>query len=212
VTFAYKIELDAVPGMMIAQSPEDLQTISDDDCAGVIWHREPLDTFQEWIDTLDTEQLPAARLILRPEDVRDAVAKVCGSVNMPEGIECTRLIDDITALSTVFADVMKAPFVRLRLARVTSNACRKFHVDALTARLICTYRGTGTQYGTSKDGADPENIFTAPTGAPIVLRGTKWAEQPKSGLVHRSPPIEGSGETRFVVVIDPVFDPEDEFL
>nr|WP_245926135.1 DUF1826 domain-containing protein [Ascidiaceihabitans donghaensis] len=30
------------------------------------------------------------------------------------------------------------------------------------------------------------------------------------GCLHRSPPIEGSGETRLVLVLDPIFDLEDE--
>jgi len=49
-----------------------------------------------------------------------------------------------------------------------------------------------------------------PTGAPILLRGTLWPEHPRSGLLHRSPPIEGTGETRLVLVLDPVDDPEEE--
>ncbi|ESQ13779.1 MAG: hypothetical protein N838_33160, partial [Thiohalocapsa sp. PB-PSB1] len=51
---------------------------------------------------------------------------------------------------------------------------------------------------------------TVPTGAPILLRGTLWPEQPKSGLLHRSPPIEGSGETRLLLVLDPMDGPEDD--
>lgn len=49
-----------------------------------------------------------------------------------------------------------------------------------------------------------------PTGAPIPLRGTLWPEGPRSGLLHRLPPIEGTGETRLVLVLDPVDDPEEE--
>jgi len=101
---------------------------------------------------------------------------------------------------------MKAPYLRLRVDVVATNACRRFHVDVLTARLICTYRGTGTQYGVSKGGAEPTDIFTVPTGSPIVLRGKLWPEHPSSGLQHRSPPIEGTGETRLVLVLDPVHD------
>jgi len=33
---------------------------------------------------------------------------------------------------------------------------------------------------------------------------------PVWGLLHRSPPIEGTGETRLVLVLDPVIDPEEE--
>ena len=120
------------------------------------------------------------------------------------------LIEDASALAAIFADVMDTPFLRLRFDVVTTNACRKFHIDAVTARLVCTYRGTGTQYGVSEDGHDPEQIVTVPTGSPIVLRGTRWPETPLSGLLHRSPPIAGTGETRLLLVLDPIVDPEEE--
>ena len=120
------------------------------------------------------------------------------------------LQNDIVALAEIFADLMEAPFLRVRLQAVATNACRKFHVDALTARLVCTYRGTGTQYGTSVRDQDPGRVFTVQTGAPILLRGTQWSETPPSGLRHRSPPIEESGETRLLLVLDPITDPETE--
>jgi hypothetical protein len=119
-------------------------------------------------------------------------------------------VDDIAALAEIFAGLMRARWLRLRLDVVTTNACRRFHIDAVTARLVCTYRGTGTQYGISTDGAEPRRIFTVPTGSPIVLRGTLWPEHPRSGLLHRSPPIEGTGETRALLVLDPVDDPGEE--
>jgi hypothetical protein len=80
----------------------------------------------------------------------------------------------------------------------------------VTARLVCTFRGAGTQYGISADGAEPGRIFTVPTGAPIVLRGARWPERPRSGLLHRSHPIEGTDQTRLVLVLDPVDDPQEE--
>ena len=60
--------------------------------------------------------------------------------------------------------------------------------------------------GNSINGADPKHILTVPTGSPMILRGSHWEGQNKQGLLHRSPPIEGSGETRFVVVIDPIYE------
>ena len=79
----------------------------------------------------------------------------------------------------------------------------------MTARLICTYRGPGTQYCISHDHTDPKRFFTVPTGAPILLRGSRWPQRPASGLLHRSPPIEGTGETRLVLVLDPVLNEDD---
>lgn len=198
------------PGLTAVTTPESLSAIHKPGCAAAIWQRQPLPAFQNWIDALPEDQLPRTRTILRPERVAEALETLTEACGTPAGPECDMMIGDIAAMAAIFADVIKAPYLRLRLDVVTTNACRKFHIDALTARLICTYRGTGTQYGTSQDGTDPRRIFTAPTGAPMILRGTLWPERPASGLLHRSPPIEGSGETRLVLVLDPVADLEGE--
>lgn len=201
---------DAAIGVAVADTPEGLAAIHRPGCAAAIWRRQPMPTFQAWIDALDPSDLPRARVFLRPEAVRDAVTQICAASGMPEDAERDRLVDDVAALADTFSDLMRARWLRLRFDVVTTNACRKFHIDAVTARLVCTYRGTGTQYAISPDGADPQKVFTVPTGSPIVLRGTLWPEHPRSGLLHRSPPIEGTGETRAVLVLDPVDDPEEE--
>ena len=204
-------EIVATPvGVGIATTPRGLSAIQDPGCAAAIWQRKPLEGFQTWIDILEPDLLPRTRVVLRPDVVRRAMTEVVESFGLPDVPQRSMLVDDVSALAAVFADVMEAPYLRLRLDVITTNACRKFHVDAVNARLVCTYRGTGTQYGTSSDGAEPENIYTVPTGSPIVLRGTLWPEKPASGLRHRSPPIEGTGETRLVLVLDPIFELEDE--
>lgn len=201
---------DVPPGVRVASSPEELSLIQQQHCAAAIWQRHPLPTFQRWIDELDPDLLPCARLITRPDRIPDAVREVCDSTGTPDCAERNRLIDDVGALASIFAGLMRPPWLRLRFDVVDTNACRKFHVDAVTARLICTYRGTGTEYGTGQNQEDPKRIFTVPTGSPILLRGSLWPEQPASGLLHRSPPIEGTGETRLLLVLDPVSDSQDE--
>jgi hypothetical protein len=208
--FARTVPDAATAAVGVADMPESLSSIRHPECAAAIWQRTPMSTFQAWIDALPPEQLPKARMILRPERIRDALADIMGVCDTPDCPERALLTDDAAAIAAIFARVMDAPYLRLRLDVITGNACRKFHIDAVTARLVCTYRGTGTQYGFSRDNTEPPRIFTVPTGAPIVLRGTLWPETPKSGLVHRSPPIEGSGETRLLLVLDPVTDLESE--
>ena len=201
---------EAAVGVGIADTPEGLSAIHHPGCAAAIWRRQPVSGVQSWIDGLFPDVLPRARVILRPEAVRDAAAEICKASGTPAAPQRDHLVDDIAALADIFAGLMRARWLRLRLDAVTTNACRKFHIDAVTARLVCTYRGTGTQYRIGADGAEPRRIFTVPTGAPILLRGTLWPERPHSGLLHRSPPIEGTGETRLVLVLDPVDDPEEE--
>lgn len=119
------------------------------------------------------------------------------------------LIDDIAALSHIFSHVMDASYLRVRLDVVTTNACRKFHVDAVTTRLICTYRGPGTQYGSASDGQEPRHIFTVPTCAPVMLRGSLAPGHSSPQILHRSPPIDGTAMSRLVLVLDPVEDEDD---
>ncbi|MEM9845122.1 MAG: DUF1826 domain-containing protein, partial [Pseudomonadota bacterium] len=132
------------------------------------------------------------------------------ATGLPECDARVMLVDDVAALASIFASVMQSPYLRLRLDVISTNACRKFHVDTLTARLICTYRGSGTQYGIAAQGGEPRDIWNVPTGSPMILRGTLWPAPSKPGLLHRSPPIEGTGETRLVLVLDPIADLEDE--
>jgi hypothetical protein len=210
MTLVREIVEDAAIGVGVADTPEGISALRRPGCAAAIWRRQPLPGFQSWLDGLDLDVLPRARVILRPEAMRDTASEICDASGTPIGPERERLVDDIAALADIFSGLMRARWLRLRLDAVTANACRRFHIDAVTARLVCTYRGTGTQYGISTDGAEPRRIFTVPTGAPILLRGTLWPENPRSGLLHRSPPIEDSGETRLVLVLDPVDDPEEE--
>ena len=207
MTLAHDVEENVAIGVGVLDTPEGLSAIHRPGCAGAIWRRSPLPGFQSWIDALEPEVLPTGCMVLRPEDVRDAAFQICEASGTPDCTERTWLIDDAAALAEILAGQMGAPYLRLRFDVVTTNACRKFHIDAVTARLVCTYRGTGTQYGISIDGAEPRRVSTVPTGAPILLRGTLWPEHPKSGLLHRSPPIEGTGETRLMFVLDPLSGP-----
>lgn len=204
MTVLQNIASNTPRGVVVAETPKTLAKIHRTDCAAAIWHRQSLSSFQSWLDGLGPEALPRGRLILRADAVQEAMGHLCDCAGTPAGPERDMLVDDIAALSAIFATVMEAEYLRLRLDVVSTNACRKFHVDAVSARLICTYRGTGTEYV----GGHAQPIHTVPTCAPIVLRGSLWASETPVGLLHRSPPIEGTGETRLVLVLDPVADLE----
>lgn len=201
---------DTPSGVAIADTPADLQSFLQPGSAATVWRRQTPPHFQKWLDALDPERLPKGRVVLQPSAVAQTLTHLCEMSKLPCGPERDWLIADIADLADVFAELMQARFLRLRLDVVTTNACRKFHIDAITARLVCTYRGPGTQYGMPGKDAEPNRIFTMNAGAPILLRGKLWPTQPSMGLVHRSPPIEGTGKSRLVLVLDPVNDPEDD--
>lgn len=146
-----KLLHDAAIEVSISDSPDGLADINHPSVAAVIWRRQLVPDFQDWIDRLDPSALPCARLILQPRAVRDAVGAICDGSGLPDGPERCGLINDIAALSDVFAGQMSAPHLQLRLDVIATNACSEFPIDAATAQLIFTDRITGTTI----DAADP---------------------------------------------------------
>lgn len=111
------------------------------------------------------------------------------------------LRDDILALARRFAAFMQVDAVRLRLEAVTTNACRKIHADSTDLRLITTYHGQGTDYLPMGVERTEDNLLRMPTGHIGLFKGRLFAEGHEPCL-HRSPPIEGTGGVRLVLVID----------
>ncbi|MEQ3708143.1 MAG: DUF1826 domain-containing protein [Tateyamaria sp.] len=195
-------------GVCVTSTPKGLSSIKDPRCSAAIWKREPAAKFQNWIDSLYPVDLPRARIMLRAEMVRDAMTDLVDAHALSDCDEREMLIDDIAALAAMFSSIMESRYLRLRLDVIETNAYRDFHIDAVTARLICSYRGRATQYGNGAMGHEPKDIHDVPTGSPIILRGTSWRSTAEPGLLHRSPPLEGTGETRLVLVLDPIADIE----
>ena len=196
----------ALVGVALAQTASDFSIIQDPDCAAVLCQTQISSHILAWIASLDPACLPKARVILRPDQVQSALVHICDMSQMPVCVERDAFIAHAQQLSDAFMHVMKAPYLRLRFDVISHNACNRFHVDAMTARLICTCRAAGTQYGLANAAGDPETVHTVPTGAAIVLRGKRWPPKAKVDLVHRSPPIQGTGQTRLVLVLDPIAD------
>jgi hypothetical protein len=188
--------------------PEAMIGIGEPGIAAVLWER-PLDpAFAAWLDALPPERLPRLRAAMPHPRAREAVRTACESAGTPEGKERERLIDDIGALAQIFARVSGHPMVKIRLDVVQTDSCRKFHIDNIRLRLLCTYRGAGTEYGVAPRGETPERIERVQRATAALFRGRRWPGE-ATGMVHRSPPIAGTGETRLLLVIDPC-EPDDE--
>lgn len=109
------------------------------------------------------------------------------------------------ALARGHASIEGVETVRLRLEVVENDACRKFHADYVTVRTITTYVGPGTQWIEAAKlsiGRMPEmsEIRQTETGDVTIFKGRLWQESP--AILHRSPPIAGTGEQRLVLVVD----------
>lgn len=184
------------------RSPEILADIFTPGCAVAIWRRELRGPFQNWLDALRPDQLPEAWLATSADRAGRILDSHINQHGISEGPFRTQLIDDAAMLARAFARTMKIASLRLRLDVICDGACRKFHLDNVSARLLCTYRGRGTQYGRHRIDADPNPIHELATADVGLFRGQLWPTAERTGIVHRSPPISELGETRLLLVID----------
>jgi len=125
------------------------------------------------------------------------------------------LIEDIEKAAHKFLDLSQSRRLRVQFGVVDTDTCRLFHVDHVKMRLLCTYKGAGTEW------LDDSNVRRAGLGrgdnrrivrdfslvkraSPfdlLVLKGQRLFAK-KGGAVHRSPPIQSIEEKRVVLKID----------
>jgi hypothetical protein len=129
---------------------------------------------------------------------------------------------DIERLVAVIAQVGAARALRLTFGSVAHDKCRKFHCDMLRYRLVTTYAGPGTEWVADEDidrDALAKLIPCAETSNRLVVRHPRCVNRARAGdvilmkgarrpggagAVHRSPPIEATGERRLFLAISTV--------
>ena len=178
----------------------DLFAALEDSTDAAIWSR-PLSTdIERWLGDLPPERLPSGRFVMEPHLVRNCVFDMFRSQEIEQSPELDWLCEDIQTLADQVSAHSQAARLRLRVEPVFNNACTKLHIDNVFARLICTYRGPGTELGL--EGTEDDACLSVSTGMPVLLKGKRWPGPQIPRLRHRSPTIEGTGLCRLMVVLE----------
>jgi hypothetical protein len=134
------------------------------------------------------------------------------------------LARDIAALAREFVRITSSARFRLAFGPLTGDQCRKFHCDFIRLRLITTYLGPGTEWlpdeavcreeleaprecpaeANGRIVRDGALVRHAGAGDVLLLKGERYPT--RRPVVHRSPPIEASGQVRVVLALT-TFDP-----
>ncbi|HJL15677.1 MAG TPA: DUF1826 domain-containing protein [Sandaracinaceae bacterium LLY-WYZ-13_1] len=128
----------------------------------------------------------------------------------------TAYLEEVT---TVFAYLVDARSVGVRMVVSDAPHCPRFHVDRVVARAVLTVVGSGTEWLTDEHldrsrlghagGADDATsglvrewwrIERADAGGLAVFKGTAWPGAAERAIVHRSPPADGL--RRIVLTLD----------
>lgn len=162
------------------------------------------------------------RLTLRQTDVTPA--RLDHDMRLPAAPGKEALLEDMSMLAGLYADLMDCPKIGIRLEVLTSAMCPKFHIDRTGIRLLCTYLGPGTEwldeafcnrsvltsaYPTAEAFHQalilhPQGMRQAPQQALVLLKGSLWQGNQHAGGIHRLPAILAAG-TRVVLALDAIW-------
>ena len=173
------------------------------------WRRSLPGSVEAWLDALDLAATPGLSLSLSPEAVAGELKR---SAFAP-------LAQDVAMLARLAATAGRTRAVRLKLEPVLGDRCSRWHEDHVVMRLLCTYRGPGTEW-LPEAGVDRARLRHGTGPNPDVCRAPAFVERferhevaiykgalhPHTagrGLVHKSPAIEGTGAARLLLTIDP---------
>ena len=190
------------------ETREGLANISEPATELVILGRSLPYEFQEWLEELDASQLPHLRILIEPDELRAAIEPRFHNCGMASGEMQDLLIGDIEALVSAFSAVTQSSLVVVRLDRISHDACWKFHRDTVETRLLTTYRGPATEWVLPEHAARAlreQKKFTGPIGRlrdhdVALFKGSEAGTG--RGIVHRSPPIVGTGCTRLLLCLN----------
>lgn len=179
-----------------------LDAVFNESIDGVLVKRSIPAFVQSTLNNVSLDPAMGGRFCLPPNGVTACINQIFSNHGITSHTAKRWVAEDAQNLAVQLARILCVDDVLLRVEVVKDNACRKFHRDAIRARLICTYIGPGTEFWAGAGANGPDPIETVPTGCPILLKGKAWPGSSQSTLLHRSPPIEGTETSRLVVVID----------
>ncbi|MEM7044838.1 MAG: DUF1826 domain-containing protein [Pseudomonadota bacterium] len=187
-----------------AASLDELSAVNRPSSSLALCPREMSPALSPWLDGLPEGALPNGRILVRKNEAPVALAALFASSSLPEDDLSRELRNDMVELIERFAAIAGVPEVDVRVERIRHDACKRFHRDHVRMRLICCYRGPTTEWvpgSHAEDALDLQGDYSGPLRhfpryAVAVFKGHQH------GVVHRSPPIAGSGITRLLLCLN----------
>ena len=218
------------PTSIEASSLTDLVRIFDPDVQLCFFPRQAPPELAAFIARRASDFGSGMRTLLRPGSGFDlsALGNIArppsnGRFEQEAGLDLLR--EDIAFLSELLGELLGCPEIAARIEVIERAMCPRFHVDHTGIRLLCTYRGPGTEWlddadaDRSKLGAgngglpDHESgimkpdavVHSIPEMSIALLKGDLWQGNAGRGAIHRSPAIATPEAPRILLAMDPVW-------
>jgi hypothetical protein len=195
-------------GCAVASSWSDILLRVDDPAIVLAcWSRKMTADVSRAFDAWPVADIPNVSLVTDTGNLAVQIRNVLASCRQVPPLAHSVLLSDLKLLGQLFSRAAGLTRFEIRIEAVNDNACEKFHTDNVTARLLTTYRGPGTQWVPHVHGEEAlcgqdayrGPLYELPRFAVALARGSARGGR---SLVHRSPPIEGKGVTRLLVAMN----------
>jgi hypothetical protein len=195
-----------------------LERIFDDGVSVCIWHR-PVDiAIYTYLDKAMPTVAPERTARVSTADPRfdELLAGLHGAPDP------SSFVFELCGLVDLFSSLTGADSIGVRLFCGNTRPCPRFHVDRLGLRMVCTWRGPGTEwiehgavnrqfFAGSANRPPDEHSGLLPPGAQVhqmrpfdigVFKGELWPNNGNRGAVHRSPRLPPLASPRVMVTLD----------
>lgn len=201
----------------VGETPKALTAIYQDNCNLAVWQQGVTkELVSRLSDSLVEYAFPSLSSIVEPAEARALIMERYH--DLPD---VSMFADHVALLVDMFCCLFDLKAAGLRLKKLDTAMCPKFHVDHVPCRLVVTYCGVATQWlaeaninrqklgiasaGLSDEQAgiynQAEAILQLNTGDVALLKGEKWLGNEGQGVVHRSP-VVSANSSRIVLTLD----------
>lgn len=193
-----------------------LTHIHDAELALVIWHRPAEPNIIQELAQLCAEDFPDVRTEIHGDKTGELISQLIAMQGFDAEAAFPAWLADMAALCEIFISLAAGRPVTARLETLARTGCPRFHVDRSYLRLVCTYRGPGTEWlddaqvdrRAQASGAPNETIVRSgmpsrmPTFAVGLMKGSRYPGCANTGLVHRSPAVDPGDPARVLFCLD----------
>ncbi|SDU18036.1 DUF1826 domain-containing protein [Halopseudomonas salegens] len=182
-----------------------------------VWQRSLTDNLQGFVARALASQAPlsvATSITLASENEAPDLSRLfAGLEHVPGHAD---FVADVQMLVAMYACLLDAECVGLRLRVLDRAMCPRWHVDKVGIRLVTTYYGPGTEWLQNDNlprddlGSPAADAWTSlpatgsvDCGSIALLKGESWPGDVGQGIVHRSPrPV--MDESRLMLSLDAI--------
>lgn len=208
------VAFDTTP--RIVDSADALAAIHASESPLAIWHRPASAAIGRELTSLPGTPHAGARTRVHAGQAREQLTALLAARLAEAETAFPAWLSDLELLTDTFFQLADGRPITARLETLDRTGCPRFHVDHSCLRLVCAYRGPGTEWLDEDQvdrvaldsGAPNEAIIRTgcpnrmPTFAVGVMKGSRYPGHADAGLVHRSPAFEPGNPPRVLFCLD----------